>query len=104
LVQLLQFSTFKQFQCVFRIRLVHFILILLIFVIFVIVIGYIVKEIVCFFVTKVNIRLIMFVYVEITLLINTIDRLVFNAVVELIITITITITIMFIVTVELNPR
>jgi len=42
----------------------------------------------------------MFVYVEITLLINTIDRLVFNAVVELIITITI----MFIVTVELNPR
>lgn len=44
----------------------------------------------------------MFVYVEITLLINTIDRLVFNAVVELIITITITI--MFIVTVELNPR
>jgi len=42
----------------------------------------------------------MFIYVEITLLINTIDRLVFNAVVELIITITI----MFIVTVELNPR
>jgi len=46
----------------------------------------------------------MFVYVEISLLINTIDRLVFNAVVELIITITITVTIMFIVTVELNPR
>lgn len=44
----------------------------------------------------------MFVYVEISLLINTIDRLVFNAVVELIITITVTI--MFIVTVELNPR